>query len=410
MAETIAKTIRRKWQGLKRIRQSWASPDVPCQPREPEYRITGDTDYQYLVIPHAASFDIGWLYVIDGRGNMLWRKELPGYGYSFRQIRYPDGTVRYAYQQAERATPGAYFSLEEAHLVLMDEKMNVIRDNIRLLRGGSIRTRSFPCENHEYVVLGDDHYILTAEKNGVVRNIPGFENTPVRVFNPIIQEQKNGKVLWQFEAKDHPELYQASVASIAWANYAGRRTLYGTAADYAHVNAVAIAPDGNILVSFRNIGLVMIEKATNKILWVMGRGRNDIRGLKEEQTALYQHQARYLQDGSFIVFDNYGCPENRSRICRYWIDGRQLVRYEEYLTEQPRSACMGGAQFLHDQTFLICYGGMQKDLERGFYSADPAFEVYDFEKKKTLAAFSFKEKYDCYQVECVRDFSPPSAR
>lgn len=369
------------------------------------YKLTGSYNDEIMVIPHTGNYEAGWAFILDENGNEKKRMSFPSYPYLLRKLRLPNGKIRYAYLQTEQPIRGSGFSLEHTHAVLLDDQFQVLRDPIKLLKGGSIKTKTFPCENHEYVILDDDHYVLTTEKSCYVRNIPSLKNKLARVFNSIVQEQKNGKVVWQFEAIHYPELYEASVFHNNYEDYSGKQLLYCIAADYAHINAVTIDPvTKDFLFSFRNIGLVKVSRKTKEILWIMGRGRNDIQGMEMDQIGLFQHDVRYQKDGSFTIFDNYGCPEDFSRVCRYWVNEKTktLERYEEYRTERPRSSCMGSAQLLDDEKniYLVCYGGLNFDMNKRQLTSEPAFEIYNFNEKKSVMHLTFDLKFGCYQVQC----------
>src|SRR5699024_8885246 len=127
--------------------------------------------------------------------------------YNFRKIVYDDGTIRYAYQQYDSDVENINGGITFTHIVLMDESFNVINDNIHPLAYGSITESDYGCENHDYKILADDHYILTTVTLSMAENVPGYEGKQIPVVNAIVQEQKAGEVLMQWEAIDHPELY-----------------------------------------------------------------------------------------------------------------------------------------------------------------------------------------------------------
>src|SRR4029434_8991424 len=65
-------------------------------------------------------------------------------------------------------------------------------------------------------------------------------------------------------------------------------------AEWTHGNTVAETADGNIVVSFRNIStVVMIERATGKIVWSLG-----------SPPLAQQHDPRPLDNGNLLIFDN----------------------------------------------------------------------------------------------------------
>ena len=157
----------------------------------------------------------------------------------------------------------------------MDESFNVINDNIHPLAYGSITDSDYGCENHDYKILADDHYILTTVTLSMADNVPGYEGKQIPVVNAIVQEQKAGEVIMQWESMEHPELYEASVYNNDYASLVDNPDAPYT--DYVHINSVTVDPESyDLLISCRSIGLMKLDRETGEILWMMGRGRNDI--------------------------------------------------------------------------------------------------------------------------------------
>lgn len=365
----------------------------------PEYTITGKStqNEDYLLAMRATSAD-GYQYIFSmtATGDIKWYKKVPVGASNFRKIQYEDGTIRYAYMQVdpvdgECSVQQTNGGVAYTHIVLMDENFNVLNDNIRPLPYGSITSEDSHCESHDYKILGDNHYLLTSVTLSTVNNVPGLEGKDVKVVNAIIQEQKDGKVVMQWESIEHPELYEASVLNNDYEEYASASQTNYT--DYVHINAIAVDPVSNdLLISCRSIGLMKLDRETGNILWIMGRGHNDINGLSEEQIGLYQHDVRYTEDGSFTIFDNSGGVDKTSRVCRYWIDENTLTltKFEEFPT-QYKSTSMGSAKLIDDNTdtYLISYGGGISDF---------AFEERNFSTNTVNMRFAFNDGRDLYRI------------
>lgn len=368
----------------------------------PQYTITGSSisDEDFLVSMRGTT-DAGYnyIFVMTPQGDIRWYKQVPGYAYNFRKIVYDDGTIRYAYQQYDSDVENINGGITFTHIVLMDESFNVINDNIHPLAYGSITESDYGCENHDYKILADDHYILTTVTLSMAENVPGYEGKQIPVVNAIVQEQKAGEVLMQWEAIDHPELYTASVYNNDFGALVDDPDAQYT--DYVHINSVAVDPESyDLLISCRSIGLIKLDRENGDILWMMGRGRNDIAGLADEQIGLYQHDVRYLEDGSITIFDNSGGVDSTSRVCRYWIDeeNKKLESFEEFTTEY-KSTSMGCAGLVDDQTdtYLICYGG-------GI--ADFAFEERDFSTGQVNMQLEFDNGDTLYRIFRGTEYTP----
>lgn len=362
----------------------------------PFFKTKGQSKFsdEILISPHTNNFEDGYLFIIDGNGIVQKFKKINGFGYAFRKIILSNNEVVYAYLQTKDRFNNAFDNTE---LVVLDNKLEKEIAHVSMIKHDSIPYDGYSCDNHEYKILGNNHYILTCVKNEVISNVPGFEGIEIKIIDSIIQEQKDGKVVFQFTFSEHPELLDASL-------FPGDYSLYiddssnSNYSDCAHLNSIDIDPKtGDWLLSYRSIGLVKIDHTTGDIKWVLGRKRCDIASINKDNICLYQHDARYQSDGSITVFDNYGNPNDKSRICKYWIDEESLsmIRYKEYDTNIKKSEYMGCAQLIDDdnETFEIAYGSGYPFI---------AFEEYDFKNHKQNFELVFKDGYDLYQVHAEK--------
>ena len=365
----------------------------------PSYNVWGSSKDKrdFLVTPHTTNYEDWFIFIMDYKGKLKRSKRLNSYAYSFRNILGEDGNIYYAYQQVEESTPRSYWALEATHIVLMDENLNEIDNNIKLLKYWWIPYDWYPNENHEYEVLWKNHYILAAAIETTVENIPGHEWESYYVFNNVIQAQKDWKVIWQRESIDYPELYNLWIDSDRESydtKDSGTDEEKYSVADYAHINAFEYTDDHKLLISFRNIGLVKVDLNTNKIIWVMSRKRNDIKWLNLEDVWLYQHDVEILDDWSFTIFDNSWSDTDNSRIVRYWVDDKkkELIDVKIYKSTRPKSKFMWSAYLADELTDTY-------DISYGWNMSDIAFEEFDFQNNKQLMWMRFDDWYDLYSIE-----------
>lgn len=376
-------------------------PDYKLPADFPRYSVYGksiiDGDF-YVSMYNPGLPKESYIFIMSSSGDIKWYKKIRGYAYNFRKIKYNDGTIRYAYQQVDRFI-SEEFGLMGTHVVLMDEHFNVINNFIHPLKYGSITSENHGCENHEYKILSDHHYILTTVSKNIVTNIPGYEGEKIKVFNSIIQEQKDGKVIMQWESIDYPELYTASLCNNNYKNYKmkfmdfiiDKSTIKHT--DYFHINAIAIDKNsGDLLISGRGVGLVKIDRDNGNIFWIMGRKKNNIKELDEKDIGLYQHDVKYLDDGSITIFDNSGGYGENSRVCRYWIDENNKTLIKKEIFDIPyKGKYMGSAELLDDDTdtYLICNGGPFEGN---------AFEERSFKNNNVGFALNFDNGNNLYRI------------
>ena len=270
----------------------------------------------------------------------------------------------------------------------MDEDHNVIRPGIRGLAHGSVPA-GFPIDPHEYIVYDDDHCMLFMAVPMLVTNIPGYEGKEVFVFNNVIQEQKDGKVVFQWESIDHPELYQLSFTGNNYTNGLTNRNL---AQDYAHLNSIDLFDDGDLLVSFRKIGIMRIDRETKDIQWVIGSKRNDF-DFDPSIEPYLQHDARVMGDGSIKIYDNRDQSHGYPQVLRLWLDEKNMSLTDFQAFQVPNygySMHMGSAQLLDEETdtYLVTYGS-------GY---NTGFEILNFKDNRLEMALKFKSGDDTYAI------------
>lgn len=297
---------------------------------------------------------------------------------------------------------GGYFPTE---LVILDGDLEELSTH-RLKNMKSIPD-NYPCENHDYVYIDDSHYILLAYKDTIVSNIPDKQGS-FKACNCVIQEIKNDAVVFHWESIDHEELYNYGCFNTSWDNFNIQNTQNTVWNDYAHINSICIDKrDGNILASFRHIGVMKIDRTTGGIIWVFGRNHSDITGIDASKCGYLQHHAVYNYDNSITIFDNSGCATDNTRICRYWINEntKALVKFKEYVCPLPRSPFMGSAVLVHENTgsstFVVNYGGPNTLADKCLFE-ELTFNNDDTYRRNLRVNYpeSKTSKNGMYRVEC----------
>ncbi|MCD8230263.1 MAG: aryl-sulfate sulfotransferase [Clostridiales bacterium] len=203
-------------------------------------------------------------------------------------------------------------------------------------------------DQHEFVVLGANHYLTLSYTPQLVENLPdGVEGldggNTAYVWAGVFQEIQDGEVLNEICTTDYPMLYESAVEKIDYANSTDEGTyvtinneeVFSTGdgwMDYVHPNSLdyTLDADGNIdklLVSMRDqCAVYQFDFSTGAMEWILGGKASTITGYEdytstrtddngEEFTALTyaQHYARYTnknEDGTLTedpiisIFDN----------------------------------------------------------------------------------------------------------
>lgn len=204
-------------------------------------------------------------------------------------------------------------------------------------------------DQHEFLVLGEDHYLTLSYTPLEVNNLPdtvsGVDGTSTAyVWAGIFQEVKDGEVVAEINTTDYPMLYETAIEKRNYADSTdqGIETTTGQGdpvfslaegwQDYVHPNSLdyTLNADGSVdklLVSMRDqCAVYQFDMASGAVEWILGGKASTFTGYEDftstrkdeegtEFTALTygQHFARYANknadhtlDGNPVisVFDN----------------------------------------------------------------------------------------------------------
>jgi hypothetical protein len=206
---------------------------------------------------------------------------------------------------------------------------------------------------HEFVVTPDDTALVTSNETVTwdLRPVGGSERG--RVVGGVVQELAlpSGRLIREWRSLDHVAVDETEVKSRP-----------GPRFDYFHVNAIDVAPDGNLIVSARNTwAAYKVNRRTGRILWRLGGKRSDFTfgaGARFE----WQHDVREHAHGLVTVFDNAAAPreEPQSRALVLALDvNRMHVSLKHAYTHRPDpvlSHFLGNAQLLGNGNVFVGWG------------------------------------------------------
>ncbi len=315
----------------------------------------------------AAVYDIsdmtrpGKLQIFDFQGNLVKEKLVKSGMLDFKRWEI-NGTYRYSYVALDLSYPKiSGVGYIPGPVVILDENLNEMQQVMLLPHGD--RTQPEPVDGHEFIYLDDNHFVVMAYLTKEVSNIPAHLNpaTGTKVVACIIQEIKNGEVVYEWDGTDYPEFYSTSVEG-------NQFSTPGKVWDYLHVNSIFIDPaDGNFIVSCRNTDQVIkINKATSTPLWRLG-GTNSNFKLTSEQKFYRQHNATLTDDGkTLLLFDNgHGTERPYSRIVEF------------RLNEIVRAVTAFKAMDVPGNTFGQYMGSVQKTTNSYFIGCGSAPKIYE---------------------------------
>ena len=178
-------------------------------------------------------------------------------------------------------------------------------------------TRTLTCANglnarlHDLILHTDGSYRVLCDEIRTMDLTAHGGVAAARVTGTAVQHvAENGALISQWSPFDHFEITDVELAE---------RT--GQNVNWTHGNALELDADGNLLVSFRNLGeITKINAATGAVIWRLGGLRNQFTFIDAPAPAFArQHGARWAGPGNLVLLDNLGDPA-QSRAERYIID------------------------------------------------------------------------------------------
>jgi hypothetical protein len=185
------------------------------------------------------------------------------------------------------------------------------------------------------------------------------------VDDSVVQEIDvgSGKVVWQWDARDHVPLSESVQANQEPAAHASKKRPF----DYIHLNSVGDGPNGNVLISGRNTSTIYLLRRDGSIVWRLGGKQSDF-GPKSAVTFYFQHDARYHPDGTISFFDNGGIPRkepvSRPTVLRLDDGSKRATVVRRYPTTIA-SPFEGNLELLSDGGAFVGWGGVRRVTEYG---------------------------------------------
>jgi hypothetical protein len=185
------------------------------------------------------------------------------------------------------------------------------------------------------------------------------------VLDSVVQEidVASGNVVVEWHSLDHVPLSESLQAHQEPALHATKKRPL----DYFHVNSVADAPGGRILISARNTSALYLLARDGSIVWRLGGKRSDF-GPPAAVKFRYQHNARLHPDGTLTLFDNGGIPraEPYSRPLVLKVDqaAKRVSIAKTFVHPQKlASPYEGNLQLLADGGAFVGWGGVRRVTE-----------------------------------------------
>ena len=295
---------------------------------------------------------LGQVMIMDMDGHVYLHKMTPGCASDFRQWKL-DGKIYYSYMlnntDAFHINKNAVIA---GYGVILDSAFNEIRQVRLLPHDDVVIDKKQALDPHDLILLSLDHYIAIAcyEKN--VNNVPGNlkPHPKLKIAADIIQEVKDGKVIWQWDASHYPEFYASSTDKNNFSDSV-------TTQDYLHINSMTLDPkDSNLICSFRNSDeVVKINRHTGDIMWRLGGIHSDF-ALLDSQRFQRQHDVTLTDNNqTLLVFDNGDSSKRKtSRVLEFQLDekNKKVRSFKSFTIPAPYALTMGSVEKRNGHYFI----------------------------------------------------------
>ncbi len=262
-----------------------------------------------------------------------------------------------------KALPGGYltyFNQKDSTHYLLDSHYQVV--------GSYQAGLGYTSDLHDFLRMTDGYTLLLAYDTitmDMSKVVPGG-NPNADVTGLILQEMDpSGNVILNWRSWDYFSFADTTVS------------LTDAQIDWVHGNGLALANDGNILLSSRNLSeITKINRQTGAVMWRLGGKANQFKFVNDGGFS-YQHDISELSNGDIMVFDNHGTDQSPtpSRAVEYKLDEVKMTatRVWEYTHQPPIfTDYMGLAERMTDGNTFIAWGD---DVVTNGYAAGSVTEV-----------------------------------
>jgi hypothetical protein len=278
--------------------------------------------------------------IVDDEGRVVWFRPAPGKATAtgFRVQRYRGEPVLTWWEGRTRWGHGM------GEYVILDRHYR----EVARVRAGN----GYEGDHHELQLTprGTAYLSIYAERRADLSAVGGRRDGTI--YESIVQEVDvaSGRVVWEWHSADHLPVAEGMTPPKDTKPH-----------DYFHVNAVDEDPDGNVLVSARNMhAIYKLDKRTGEVIWRLGGRRSDF-ALGPGARFTFQHDVVRLPDGTISLFDNQATPptSDRSRGLVLRLDERRrtaTVVREWYHPEGLLSVAEGNVQTLPNGNVFVSWG------------------------------------------------------
>lgn len=295
-----------------------------------------------------------------------------------------------------------YYYGVDGNLNSNNGKLNIYKANsesFELVKGDITTSYGANLEAHDCIVLSVNplHVITQRYEMNQITIVDGEQK---QVTATYLEEQYDGKQVWQWRSNDYPELWKDS-HSVSYDK------------DYLHNNTICLDKDGNLCINEKHADQILVIERTwdetthtgsiGNIIWKIGGDHASsvynvdtrIKTTKEQQWQ-EPHDAVVDANGIWTMFDNrYNAP---SRILEFKVDTntKVLTDFYSYTFKDYHGRYMGSVDRLKEGIYLVSWGGVRN-------GKTPNIGIYDFKNSKKIFELSFENfAYNNYRIYGIK--------
>ena len=243
----------------------------------------------------------------------------------------------------------------------------------------------YPMDLHEFLLLPNGHalFMIYDLQPVDMSQVVAGGDPDATVIGLIIQEMDPAhNVVFEWRSWDHIPITDGYVDFTA------------PFVDYIHGNSIEVDHDGNLLVSNRHTSnVIKINRQTGAVMWHLGGKQNDFTFSTGVQPFHAQHDARRLENGNLLLFNNWSTQPfsediSYSSAQEFTLDEVNMTAtlvHEYRHTPDVVSVAMGSSQRLENGNTGIGWGSARTPFYSEFKPdgslafelafAEPTYEV-----------------------------------
>lgn len=312
----------------------------------------------------------------------------------FQQVLDGNGHTVY-FRKAAKATDfklhpcGLMSFFGDGKCFIMDSTFRII-DSVGCLNGGMTDVHDFLIlPNGNYLLIGTEVYVEDLSRLAIFmnKNLPGSKRAFVSYG--IVQEiNRKKQIVSDWHAKPYFRIEDVEK------NYL-TDTLY---IDVTHFNSIDVDRAGNYIISARYSNeIIKVKKSDGTLLWRLGGNKNQFRFIGDTVPFLGQHDARLLNNGHLLLFDNgYGndAVQHNVRVLEYELNETKKTAtlvWSYTPAQKTVSLANGNARRSDDGKTLVNFGKVKNG------TPNITFVMLDTNKEK-LFELSYDDTIGSYRT------------